>query len=89
MSRNTIWLYSGIIFTMFLWGLTFVFFKIAFESFNPISVIVFRLIIKEEMSSVKILGIGVVLAGLILSQVKAVKLRRQKFVTQPVYQYPP
>lgn len=49
MSRNSILLYSGIIFTMFLWGLTFVFYKIAIESFQPISVIFFRLIISSVL----------------------------------------
>jgi len=47
MSRNNILIYAGIVFTMFLWGLTFVFFKIAFESFNPISIIFIRLIISS------------------------------------------
>ncbi len=43
-TKNTS-LYLGLVFVMFLWGLTFVFFKIAFESFKPISIVMMRLII--------------------------------------------
>ncbi|MCF8378606.1 MAG: DMT family transporter [Bacteroidales bacterium] len=38
-------LYSGLVLVMFLWGLAFVFFKIAFESFRPISIIMMRLVV--------------------------------------------
>lgn len=45
-------LYSGLVFSMMLWGLTFVFFKYALVSFQPISIVVLRLAI-----SVVFLGI--------------------------------
>lgn len=37
--------YTGLVVAMLLWGLTFVFYKIAFLSFRPVSVILLRLII--------------------------------------------
>lgn len=49
MSKHRALLYSGIIFTTFLWGLTFVFYKIAFESFNPITIIFSRLLISSSL----------------------------------------
>ena len=45
MGNKTSFVYAGLVFTMFCWGLTFVFFKFAFESFKPISIIFIRLII--------------------------------------------
>jgi len=38
-------LYSGLILTMIMWGLTFVFFKFAYESFKPFTIIFLRMII--------------------------------------------
>ena len=45
MKEKAFLVYAGLVFTMFCWGLTFVFFKFAFESFQPISIIFNRLII--------------------------------------------
>ncbi|MBE0655113.1 MAG: DMT family transporter, partial [Bacteroidales bacterium] len=38
-------LYLSLVLAMLFWGLTFVFYKVAFESFRPVSVILLRLII--------------------------------------------
>jgi len=61
-----------------------------FANLIPVFTAVFSwLILKESMTALKISGIAVVLSGLILSQVKTIKLRKQKFPTPPIYQYPP
>ncbi len=41
--------YTGLVAAMLLWGLTFVFYKIAFLSFRPVSVILLRLIISVPL----------------------------------------
>ncbi len=45
MKEKAYFVYAGLVFTMFCWGFTFVFFKFAFESFQPISIVFIRLII--------------------------------------------
>ncbi len=38
-------LYSGLVISMMMWGLTFVFFKVALESYRPITIIFLRLLV--------------------------------------------
>ncbi len=45
MKKQQITLYIGLISAMFFWGLTFVFYKFAFDSFKPLTIILFRLLI--------------------------------------------
>ena len=45
MQENKIGLYLSLVLAMLFWGLTFVFYKFAYESFRPVTVIFFRLII--------------------------------------------
>lgn len=45
MQENKTGLYLSLVLAMLFWGLTFVFYKFAYESFRPITVIFFRLII--------------------------------------------
>jgi len=45
MQKGKTGIYIGLVLTMMFWGLTFVFYKLAFESFRPFSVIFLRLII--------------------------------------------
>jgi drug/metabolite transporter (DMT)-like permease len=49
MKKNLSLVYFGLVLTMFFWGLTFVFFKFAYESFKPISIIFIRLIISTVL----------------------------------------
>lgn len=45
MEKKELSIYSSLVLAMLLWGLTFVFYKITFESFRPVTVILLRLII--------------------------------------------
>ncbi len=45
MEKKDISLYFSLILAMLFWGLTFVFYKISFESFRPVTVILLRLLI--------------------------------------------
>ena len=45
MQKKELSIYSSLVLTMLFWGLTFVFYKIAFESFRPVTVILLRLFI--------------------------------------------
>ncbi|MCK4922021.1 MAG: DMT family transporter [Bacteroidales bacterium] len=64
-------LYLGLVLVMFLWGLTFVFFKIAFESFKPISIVMMRLIISV---------IFIYLAAKLLKKLQKVKKEDYKYL---------
>jgi drug/metabolite transporter (DMT)-like permease len=45
MSKKDFSIYSSLVLAMLFWGLTFVFYKISFESFRPVTVILLRLLI--------------------------------------------
>lgn len=45
MEKKDLSIYSSLVLAMLFWGLTFVFYKITFESFRPVTVILLRLII--------------------------------------------
>lgn len=64
-------LYLSLVLVMFLWGLTFVFFKIAFESFKPISIVMMRLIISV---------IFIFLAAKLLRKLQKVKREDYKYL---------
>ncbi len=56
---------------MFLWGLTFVFFKIAFESFKPISIVMMRLVVSVAF---------IYLAAKLLNKLQKVKREDYKYL---------
>jgi len=45
MEKKELSVYGGLVLAMLIWGMTFVFYKISFESFRPVTVILLRLII--------------------------------------------
>lgn len=45
MEKKDLHIYSSLVLAMLFWGLTFVFYKISFESFRPVTVILLRLLI--------------------------------------------
>lgn len=45
MPKKDLSVYVGLVLTMLFWGMTFVFYKISYQSFRPISVILLRLLI--------------------------------------------
>lgn len=46
------------------------------------------LVLNEQMSVLKITGIAIVVAGLVLSQLRSVNLKKQKYLPSTSYQYP-
>ena len=70
MSKKAI-LYSALVFAMFLWGLTFVLFKVAYESYQPLTIIFLRLVI-----SVLFLFIF----ALLLNKLQPVKRKDYKYI---------
>jgi drug/metabolite transporter (DMT)-like permease len=61
--KNKAGIYLSMVLTMLFWGLTFVFYKVAFESFRPMSVILLRLIVSV---------IFIFVAGRILKKIQRV-----------------
>jgi drug/metabolite transporter (DMT)-like permease len=63
-------IYLSMVLTMFFWGLTFVFYKVAFESFRPMSVILLRLVISV---------IFIFIAGRLLKKIQKVKRKDLRY----------
>lgn len=60
-----------------------------FSNLIPVFTAIFSwILLKEKMSVLKVTGIAIVLAGLILSQVKTITLRKQKVVPPTIYHFP-
>ncbi|NQU55470.1 MAG: DMT family transporter [Bacteroidetes bacterium] len=64
-------LYSGLVLVMFLWGMAFVFFKIALESFRPISIIMMRLVVSVPF---------IFIAAKLLKKLQKVKKEHYKYL---------
>jgi drug/metabolite transporter (DMT)-like permease len=49
MSRNKVWMYICLMAAMIFWGLSFIWYKVAYQWFNPITVVFFRLLVSSSL----------------------------------------
>lgn len=71
MKASKFTLYLGLILAMFFWGLTFVFYKYAFVSFRPLTIILFRLIISVAF---------IYVAARLMKKIQKVKRKDRKYL---------
>lgn len=51
-TNRNIWVYPAAVFTMLIWGTTFIWYKLAFRSFGPLSVVFLRLLIASLLLTI-------------------------------------